>query len=266
MTKTTNHFGLKHSFNDEPAVIKSDGTEEWWSNGLRHRDNGPAIIRTNGDKLWWQNGKLHRSDGPAVVTKTVESWYFNGKLHRDGGPAVTGSHCKKWYNYGLLHRDNGPSCEYIKCNRDNCRECKDDNDEIYHKNGIRYTKDGVLYNYSVETCDLSYISYHDYRMIYFSDGMIHNTEGPAIIKINGGEKWYICNVLHREDGPAVIKSNGTKKYYSNGKLHNKFGFAIKYPNGGGKYYIDNVEVSADVIKNNIVNEINRLTSLYRTTI
>ena len=36
-----------------PAIIHTDGSREWWQNGLRHRDNGlPAIIRANRKQKW----------------------------------------------------------------------------------------------------------------------------------------------------------------------------------------------------------------------
>jgi len=47
-----------------PAYIYDDGSQEWYKNGKRHRDdldeNGrvlPAIVRSSGRKEWWKNGK-----------------------------------------------------------------------------------------------------------------------------------------------------------------------------------------------------------------
>jgi hypothetical protein len=39
---------------DGPAVEYSDGTKEWFINGLRHREDGPAV-EYNGGKWWCLN-------------------------------------------------------------------------------------------------------------------------------------------------------------------------------------------------------------------
>ena len=74
-------------------------SEEWWLNGLRHREDGPAIESKNGGEEWWLNGKRHREDGPAIRNISKSSWFCEGLRHReDGPPAVelrNGS-CKWW--------------------------------------------------------------------------------------------------------------------------------------------------------------------------
>ena len=44
--------------------------------GQRHRIHGPAVIRTNGDQEWRQNGQLHRTDGPAYVSPSYGRYWF----------------------------------------------------------------------------------------------------------------------------------------------------------------------------------------------
>jgi hypothetical protein len=74
---------------DGPAVIKPDGTKEWWINGIPHREDGPAIERVDGYREWCINGKRHRIDGPAIVYPNgLREWFFEGKHHRLDGPAV----------------------------------------------------------------------------------------------------------------------------------------------------------------------------------
>jgi hypothetical protein len=46
-----------HSFNDQPAVIWYDGTQDWYKHGIRHRDNLPATIWVDGTKEWYRHGK-----------------------------------------------------------------------------------------------------------------------------------------------------------------------------------------------------------------
>ncbi len=103
--------GLKHRENDQPAVIYSNGDKEWWTNGLQHRDNDqPAVIRKDGVMEWWKNGKRHRdNDLPAdVAANGTLVWYKNGNMHRDNDrPADIHPDCHKgWYKNGRKHRDN----------------------------------------------------------------------------------------------------------------------------------------------------------------
>jgi hypothetical protein len=81
-----------HRDDDKPAIIRRDGTLEWYKNGLPHRDgDNPARIDPNGDMRWFREGRLHRDgDLPAVVgVDGIEQWYKNGVLHRDDNkPAI----------------------------------------------------------------------------------------------------------------------------------------------------------------------------------
>jgi hypothetical protein len=45
----------------------------------------------------------------------------------------------------------------------------------------------------------------------------HRTDGPAIIRANGSEYWYVNGELHRTDGPAIIRANGSEYWYVNGE-------------------------------------------------
>jgi len=40
-----------------PAVEYVDGTNAWYSNGKRHREDGPAVEFANGYKFWYLNGQ-----------------------------------------------------------------------------------------------------------------------------------------------------------------------------------------------------------------
>jgi hypothetical protein len=87
---------------DGPAVIKPDGTQEWYIKGLRHRLDRPAVVGADGTEEWWVNGRKHRTDGPAVVySDGSKSWWQDGLLHRDDGPAiVTAGMIPRWFAHG----------------------------------------------------------------------------------------------------------------------------------------------------------------------
>jgi hypothetical protein len=46
-----------HRENDLPAIIRWNGTQEWYKNGKLHRDGDlPAIIGANRFQAWYKNG------------------------------------------------------------------------------------------------------------------------------------------------------------------------------------------------------------------
>jgi hypothetical protein len=72
-----NEQGQLHRL-DGPAVIRTDGTQEWYVNGKIHRIDGPAIIRKNGSQYWYINDKCHRIDGPAYIGKDgTQEWWIH---------------------------------------------------------------------------------------------------------------------------------------------------------------------------------------------
>lgn len=101
-----------HSFNDEPAVVWSNGDKEWYFKGSLHRDNGPAIVRPNRDITeYWSHGKRHRIGGPALIEKDQFWFYVNHKLmsyerYKEWMLAVhltdyISPEVEEWNNYGL---------------------------------------------------------------------------------------------------------------------------------------------------------------------
>jgi len=122
-----------HSVDDRPAVIKADGTEHWYKDGILvksrdtdnnqgwfnscgdyHRAKGlPALVMFNGDKQWFIDGRLHRTgDKPAVVLADGKrEWWVDGKRHReDDKPAIIHPNGdQEWWVDGKRHRKEGPA-------------------------------------------------------------------------------------------------------------------------------------------------------------
>jgi hypothetical protein len=76
-----------HSIDDLPAVIYSNGDQEWYKEGKRHRGGDlPAVIYATGSHAWYKEGRFHRDgDLPAIIFATGDQeWHKEGKLHRDG--------------------------------------------------------------------------------------------------------------------------------------------------------------------------------------
>ena len=96
---------------DGPAIIRTDGTQEWYWHGKWHRDGGPAIIKADGTQIWCQHGEVHREDGPAVIEADgTQEWWQHDELHREGGPAeVKPDGTQIWRRHDEIHRDDGPA-------------------------------------------------------------------------------------------------------------------------------------------------------------
>lgn len=67
--------------NDKGVYLDCRGTQWCLENNKCHRLDGPAVIRADGSKEWWVNGMLHRTDGPAVIwADGYEEWWVKGRL------------------------------------------------------------------------------------------------------------------------------------------------------------------------------------------
>lgn len=131
------HYGLLHKWEDPARLCPDDDREEWWVNGVLHREHDlPAVHTCNSSHCeWWVHGSKHREEGPAVVNTVLgfEEWWLrdlfmgfggleggaivtefrdgDGVLHRDDDyPARTvedGIQIRQeWWRHGSLHRDN----------------------------------------------------------------------------------------------------------------------------------------------------------------
>jgi hypothetical protein len=75
--------GRLHSFNDQPAIIGTNGVSEYYKDGMLHRDgDNPAFVHTSGYQVYFTNGMVHRDgDKPAMIFPNGDLRYFkNGKM------------------------------------------------------------------------------------------------------------------------------------------------------------------------------------------
>ena len=116
-----------------------------------------------GQKVYMKNGELHHDDGPAIeLPDGTKKWYLEGK-------------------------------EYTKEEYDQLSIKKD----VFK---ITYKKDGVYYS---------------------KNGLLHRADGPAMVLNYGYKAWYIDGKRHREDGPACEWDDGTKAWFIEGKQYSK---------------------------------------------
>jgi len=93
-------FDVIHYRENGPAVILDDGTEEYYSGGIKHRANKPAVISPTGYQEFWTDGKLGRKDGPAIIYPDGgRDWLWKNLYHREDGPAREFADGTKQYFY-----------------------------------------------------------------------------------------------------------------------------------------------------------------------
>lgn len=122
-----------------------------------HRDDGPAVTieHVDGtiDEMWYQNDILHRETGPAIIKYKgkLQKYYSNGKLNNKDGPAVI-------YNESSMRRSE------------------------WWENGKRILNPD-LHVFKTTTPD---------RIEWYNkDNQLHCLTGPAVISLEGLDKYYL---------------------------------------------------------------------------
>ena len=73
--------------------------------------------------------------------------------------------------------------------------------------------------------------YPNGNKFWFKDDKIHREDDkPAMEFANGAKAWYKNGKWHRENGPAIIKCDGTEYYYLNDVWYSKEDHAIQVSN------------------------------------
>jgi len=186
--------------------VDESGNDQWIQDG-----NYTTFC---GDQIYVQDGEYHREDGPAVIFKDgSQFWYKNGVHHREDGPAIVGCGCtKEWYQNGELHRDDGPARIY-----------KDSSEEFW-VDGIQYPK--KKFKKAVKQFHNKAYMYFDMNnnLQYIMNGKVTD-HCNAIIYVQNGAK-------HRIDGPAVIKKDGIDEYWIEGlKYQNRTFWKVEIERG-----------------------------------
>lgn len=148
---------------DLPTVERKNGTLEWISGGVLHRNDGPARITADGTLEYHLYGKLGRyNDEPAVIKAdgTIE-YYLNGCRNRLNGPAVIRADgSTEYWEMNHKHRVGGPAVHRPS-----------DGSNEYWYNGEQYLPDTPFVT-------SEYLGSRKYRT-YLLNGNFHRVDGPA---------------------------------------------------------------------------------------
>ena len=80
----------------------------------------------------------------------------------------------------------------------------------------------------------------DGTKLWYKNGLLQRTDGPAIEYPNGVKIWYNNGKLHRIHGPAVEWNDGTKEWYLNGRLHRINGPAVEWFDRSKAWFLDGI--------------------------
>jgi len=187
--------GKLHNDNG-PAIVYSNGTQEWYKDGKCHRDNGPAIVYSNGYKVWYKNGKYHREDGPALIYSNGDQYWY-----KDGIQFYPSTNTNNKDDNAMIKTTTEPIIQSIQQTVEN----------IINNNACTWNEKVENTQFTGEIHNIQY-----YKYLSFKDGKRHNDNGPAVIMEDGYQSWCKDGKLHREDGPAVIYKNGYQAWYKDG--------------------------------------------------
>lgn len=51
----------RHERDPDIPVVFPDGSKQWYLSNKLHRLDGPAIVKVDGTEEWWYNGSLQKS-------------------------------------------------------------------------------------------------------------------------------------------------------------------------------------------------------------
>ena len=67
--------------NGQEYILEENGTKAFIDfHGNLHKDLLPAVEYSNGDQEWWRWGKRHRENGPAVIIGNKQFWFEDGEF------------------------------------------------------------------------------------------------------------------------------------------------------------------------------------------
>lgn len=210
--------GNKHRA-DGPAILRADGTKEWWFEGKRHRVDGPAYEGSDGTLTWYLHGQKHREGAPADIKPNGDCfWYSEGKLHREDGAAIeykNGS--RKYFDQGAKHRLDGPAEVLVEKDGSITQnwffrgELTTDQElqvlvrrEVFSSTHKKHTSKN-------RTETASWI-----RARRQNIGHMTAQENCPAPRLSPAVKFDDLNRIHCEDGPAKIYSDGKQEWYWHG--------------------------------------------------
>ena len=215
------------------------GTQRWYDEQRRpHRDGDqPAVIRANGTCEWYTHGDRDRAgDKPAIVKADgSQSWFIGGERHRDGdepaeiwaAAAEDGACTRMWYKCGYVHRDGDkPAIIWA------------DGTQMWFWEGEYHRED-----------DQPAVINPDGTMLWYRSGSRHRSFGqPAVVSASGYCAWYAYGSRHRHsDLPAIEGATDARdrrrEWWADGVRHRGGGKPAVVKDGVSEWWVGGIKVA-----------------------
>ena len=242
---------LVNKFHKNTQRLKGDKKDLYKYNSLS--DLGSELSKVS-DSSKRQQKKAVKKQGADIVFENDEVVVLIPKTHK--ASCYYGSNtkwCTAWKNnsshfekylgevtlYYILPKDGGEKVA-VAVGEGDSKEVFDSKD---NEKNLSWLK-GKLQQYNIPSSIFKYVPFtgmirkDDGTILWYLNGLLHRTDGPAIETPGGLRSWYLNGERHREDGPAIEWADGTKEWWLNGKLHRKDGPAIEDSDESKKWYLN----------------------------
>lgn len=237
-----------------PAIIRKDGSQEWWINGLRHREDGPAIDNADGSFCYYIKDKKHRSNGEICeynASEGISSYYEKGNLHRIDGPAEHNKDysSQRWYFHGKLHNENGPAISNNIVDINRWEQIKGSNVFNSKFPPCRKLIEGWFIKGKPHRIGAPALITESKELVWSKDGKLFR-EDLSLPVIDGQgirgnmSAWVDSDSQFHRDGdlPAIINSHYAPTshkhiYYKHGVCHNDSDYAVMYASGQKEFWL-----------------------------
>ena len=173
-----------------PAVIRPDGKQEWYVNGIRYEKeifDDLSFERISKDGTFMRcdsQGRLHNLFKPACELNGVQHWFKHGVRHYHKGPAVV--------------KPNGENQWWVEGTQYTQLEFEDFS---FGECGYWFDYKGYLHHRRAPAFDNGTIK------LYFVHGVRHSLTGPAYEHANGHKEWWIEGKQYSEEEfNKIVKS------------------------------------------------------------
>ena len=238
-----------------PAIEFSDGSREWYVDGLAHREDGPAIDWKSGEKRWFIKGEEmserefhdHLSQKKfyhllnLFGDKEIDIYQFlsqidtfanNIQLERDPFKSFLQSQINTYQNITqlapLLHKIPWHILQSLQLNSDLIAEINKSNTSSKPSSIKKF----FTSNRTVKIAQHSDADIQAREFMPDGERVSRYADGSTVTNYpDGTVEWHNSRgLLHNDYGPAKLLPSGLRFWFQNGKLHRDDGPAIQGPN------------------------------------
>ena len=170
----------------------------------------PEMDIINGIKIWTSEGKLHNINKPSIIYPDGTSkYYFKGLLHNSHGPAVSYPNGEVEYWIDGMNITNMTKTLFNALIPRWRRSRSELDIEVTQANTISRTGE--------QPASIRGLSRGLAIKIFARNGYIHRDDNePSVISHDHGYEYYYQGLVHNDNGPAIVRTDGTQIWCNKG--------------------------------------------------